>query len=254
MHTSEENGITNELSYSFSVTDLKHLVRLQSCDGLVHYTPCKMLFCAKTIVKESHNFELAHLKTKRRRNKEKHFGHLWFGIFAMFLSYTVCPCYPTNSVITLPVTHTSIIATYSSQQYQRREQLVKYPGGYTRCPPLSLYRQPKQLCNPVAGDSKLLHTVGKWTHVCCSMELRAPLNPSCLHTTWAFFSLQGVVRESAQTVPHIPLWHTSTCPALDCVMDLVWTSRTSPSWLVEQGNWAAEDWKKSNWCYYNVLW
>jgi len=35
---------------------------------------CKMLlFCVKTIVKESRNFELAHLKKKKN---EKHFGHL----------------------------------------------------------------------------------------------------------------------------------------------------------------------------------
>ena len=42
-----------------------------------------LLFCAKTIVKESRKFELAHLKKKK---KEKHFGRLvtfWFGSFAM---------------------------------------------------------------------------------------------------------------------------------------------------------------------------
>jgi len=34
---------------------------------------CKMLlFYAKTIVKESHNFELAHLK-KKKKKEEKHF-------------------------------------------------------------------------------------------------------------------------------------------------------------------------------------
>ena len=48
---------------------------------------CKMLlFCAKTIVKESLKFELAHLKKKK---EEKHFGCLvtfWFGTFAMFLA------------------------------------------------------------------------------------------------------------------------------------------------------------------------
>jgi len=32
----------------------------------------KLLFHVKTIVKESHNFELAHLKKKKER---KHFGH-----------------------------------------------------------------------------------------------------------------------------------------------------------------------------------
>jgi len=33
-----------------------------------------LLFCAKIIVKESHKFELARLKKKKK--KEKHFGHL----------------------------------------------------------------------------------------------------------------------------------------------------------------------------------
>ena len=38
---------------------------------------CKMLlFCAKTIVKESRNFELARLKKKKKKKKEKHFGRL----------------------------------------------------------------------------------------------------------------------------------------------------------------------------------
>jgi len=48
-----------------------------------------LLFCAKTIVKESHKFELAHLKKK----KEKHIGRLatfWFGTFMMHFSATGC--------------------------------------------------------------------------------------------------------------------------------------------------------------------
>jgi len=47
-----------------------------------------LLFCAKTILKESHKFELAHLKKKK---KEKHFGRLatfWFDTFAMHYSAT----------------------------------------------------------------------------------------------------------------------------------------------------------------------
>jgi len=47
-----------------------------------------MLFCVKTIVKESRKFELARLK-----KIEKHFGRLvtfWFGIFAMLFSDTGC--------------------------------------------------------------------------------------------------------------------------------------------------------------------
>ena len=42
-----------------------------------------LLFCVKTIVKESHKFELANLKKKK---KEKHFGRLatfWFGTFVL---------------------------------------------------------------------------------------------------------------------------------------------------------------------------
>jgi len=50
-------------------------------------------FCAKTIVKESREFELARRRIRRRRRrrrrrrkKEKHFGRLvtfWFGNFAI---------------------------------------------------------------------------------------------------------------------------------------------------------------------------
>jgi len=46
-----------------------------------------LLFCAKTIVKESRKFELARLKKK----KEKHFCRLstfWFGTFAMLFRAT----------------------------------------------------------------------------------------------------------------------------------------------------------------------
>jgi len=47
-----------------------------------------LLFCVKTIVKESHNFELAHAseEEERRRKEGKHFGHLVtfrFGTFVM---------------------------------------------------------------------------------------------------------------------------------------------------------------------------
>jgi len=50
-----------------------------------------LLFCAKTIVKESRKFELARLKKEeRRRRKKKEEKHLarfassWFGTFVMF--------------------------------------------------------------------------------------------------------------------------------------------------------------------------
>jgi len=49
-----------------------------------------LLFCVKTIVKESHKFELAHLKKKK---KEKHFGCLvtfWFGTFTKLFGATGC--------------------------------------------------------------------------------------------------------------------------------------------------------------------
>ena len=51
-----------------------------------------LLFCAKTIVKESRKFELARLK-KKKKKKEKHFDRLvtfWFGVFAMLFSATGC--------------------------------------------------------------------------------------------------------------------------------------------------------------------
>ena len=55
-----------------------------------------LLFCVKTIVKESRKFELACLKKKKKKEKkkkkkkkkEKHFGHLvtfWFSTFVMLL-------------------------------------------------------------------------------------------------------------------------------------------------------------------------
>jgi len=59
-----------------------------------------LLFCTKTIVKETCKFELAHLKKKakkkkkkKKKKKEKHFGHLatfWLGTFAMLFSATGC--------------------------------------------------------------------------------------------------------------------------------------------------------------------
>jgi len=53
-----------------------------------------LLFCAKTILKDSRKFELARLKKKKKKKKEeKHFGRLvtfWFGTFAMHFSATGC--------------------------------------------------------------------------------------------------------------------------------------------------------------------
>jgi len=45
-----------------------------------------LLFCAKTIVKESRKFELVRLKKKKKKKKEKYFGRLvsfWFSTFVM---------------------------------------------------------------------------------------------------------------------------------------------------------------------------
>lgn len=60
-----------------------------------------------------------------------------------------------------------------------------------------------------------LHT----TYALGSTEFRAPLNPSCLQTTWAFFSLQGEVAESRHTAPQWPLWQYSTRPRLSILTD-----------------------------------
>jgi len=53
-----------------------------------------LLFCAKTIVKESRKFELARLrKKKKKKKKEKHFGRLatfMFGAFAMLFGAIGC--------------------------------------------------------------------------------------------------------------------------------------------------------------------
>jgi len=56
-----------------------------------------LVFCAKTIVKESCTFELACLKKKK---EEKHFGHLatfWFNTFVMLLSATGCVVHHENT-------------------------------------------------------------------------------------------------------------------------------------------------------------
>ena len=62
-------------SHGSSVTSSNHLRRLQSCEKAMGWCTVSVKCCCfvqKTIMKESHNFELASLKKK----KEKHFGHL----------------------------------------------------------------------------------------------------------------------------------------------------------------------------------
>ena len=44
---------------------------LENSDGLVHCSVKMLLFCAKTIVKESRKFELARLKKKKKKKKKK---------------------------------------------------------------------------------------------------------------------------------------------------------------------------------------
>ena len=81
----KKNGVVKEAIV------LQWAIQIASCDF-------KMLFCAKTIVKESSKFELARLKKKRKKKKkkkkkEKRFGRLvtfWFGTFAMLFSTTGC--------------------------------------------------------------------------------------------------------------------------------------------------------------------
>jgi len=48
-----------------------------------------LLFCAKTTVKESCKFELAHLQ-KKKKKKEKHLGCLATFWFTMLFSATEC--------------------------------------------------------------------------------------------------------------------------------------------------------------------
>jgi len=75
--------------YSSSVTGLKCLVRLQCCEKVLHLctSQCKlMLFCVKTTVKESRNFQLA--VWRRGKKQRKIFGCLanfWFSSSWCFL-------------------------------------------------------------------------------------------------------------------------------------------------------------------------
>ena len=58
-----------------------------------------LLFCVKTIMKESCKFDLARLK-KKKKKEEKHFGRLanfWFGTFTMPFSTTGCVVHHKNT-------------------------------------------------------------------------------------------------------------------------------------------------------------
>ena len=79
-------------SHSSSVSGSNRLVWLQTWKKWWAGALLSEKFCAKTIVKESRKFELAHLK-KKKKKKEKYFGHLatvWFSTFAMLFSATGC--------------------------------------------------------------------------------------------------------------------------------------------------------------------
>jgi len=61
-------------SHSSSVTGSNHLIRLQNCEKAMGWCTAEYemrLFCAKTIAKESHNFELARLKKTKTRRKRR---------------------------------------------------------------------------------------------------------------------------------------------------------------------------------------
>jgi len=86
-------------SHSSSVSGLNCLMWLQTWKKAMGWCTAQwkmLLFCAKTIVKESRKFELACLKKKKKKKKkekEKHFGRLvafWFGTFAMLFTATGC--------------------------------------------------------------------------------------------------------------------------------------------------------------------
>ena len=82
-------------NHSSSVNGSNRLVWLQTWKKAMGWCTAQwkmLLFCAKTIVKESRKFELARLKKKKKKKKkEKHFGRLvtfWFGTFTMLFSAT----------------------------------------------------------------------------------------------------------------------------------------------------------------------
>jgi len=65
----KKNGIAKEANSS-SVSSSNRLVRLQTWKKAKGWCTAQwkmLLFCPKTIVKESRKFELAHLKKKRKR-------------------------------------------------------------------------------------------------------------------------------------------------------------------------------------------
>ena len=59
-----------------------------------------LLFCVKTIVKESHKFEEDEEKEEEEEKERKHFGHLatfWFSTFAILFITTGCVVHHENT-------------------------------------------------------------------------------------------------------------------------------------------------------------
>ena len=102
-YTWRKNGVVKEAIVA-SVSGSNRLMWLQTCEKVMGWCTAQwkmLLFCAKTIVKESCKFELARLKKKKKKKekkkkkkkKEKHFDHLvtfWFSTFVMLFSTTWC--------------------------------------------------------------------------------------------------------------------------------------------------------------------
>jgi len=100
MRTHEErNGVAKEVSSS--VNGSKCLVRLQTWKKAMGWCTAQwkmLLFCVKTILKESCRFELARLKKKKK--KVKYFGCLatfWFSTIAIHFSTTGCVAHHENT-------------------------------------------------------------------------------------------------------------------------------------------------------------
>ena len=76
MRTRKKNGVIKEaIVLQWAVQTTSWDFKLERSDGLVHRSLEMLLFCAKTIVKESCKFELARLK-KKKKKKEKYFDRL----------------------------------------------------------------------------------------------------------------------------------------------------------------------------------
>ena len=67
-------------SHSSSLSSSNHLVRLQTWEKVMGWCSAQwktLLFCVKTIVKESHKFELARHKKKKKKKKKQKEKHFW---------------------------------------------------------------------------------------------------------------------------------------------------------------------------------